>query len=117
MRCMETRREGESQEEPLYRAIFIGRARVGEMISIFKDLRLRPEDFASPVSFQMALSRIYESLLRGLSSEPRKTYVAEVSFQDSMGNNIVFATDLGESLPPLSSQYLRVKIVVEFYEE
>jgi len=104
-------------EEPVYRAIFFGRARIGEMINIFKDIRLRPEDFSSPVAIQMALSRIYEGLMRSLTSEPKKTYVAEVSFQDSMGNTIVFATDLGENIPPFSYQTVKVKIVVEFYSE
>ncbi len=104
-------------EEPIYRIVFLGRARVGEVMEAFKEIRLRPEDFSSPVAMQMALSRIYEALIRSLSGGLDKSYVAEVVFQDSLGNQVIFAADLGKSPPPISTQSLRVKITVEFYRE
>ncbi|MGC9009682.1 MAG: hypothetical protein ACP5I7_03605 [Sulfolobales archaeon] len=104
-------------EEPIFRIIFFGRARVGEVIDAFKEIRLRPEDFSSPVAMQMALSRIYDALVRSLSSGLDRSYVAEVVFQDSLGNQITFAADLGKSPPPISTQNLKVKITVEFYRE
>ncbi len=104
-------------EEPVYRIVFFGRARVGEVINAFKEIRLRPEDFSSPVAMQMALSRIYDTLMRSLSGGLDKSYVAEVLFQDSLGNQVVFAADLGKSPPPISTQNLRVRITVEFYRE
>ncbi|MEZ0290725.1 MAG: hypothetical protein ABWJ42_06525 [Sulfolobales archaeon] len=107
----------ERSEEPVYRVVFVGRARIGEILDTFKNLRIKPEDFANPIALQMALTRLYENLMRSLSSEPRKTYVAEVSFQDSLGSQIIFAADLGETPPPIETQYARVKIVVEFYPD
>lgn len=104
-------------EEPIYRIVFLGRARVGEILDMFRVARLRPEDFSSPIALQMALSRIYEALMKSLTSGSEKSYVAEIVFQDSLGNNVTFAADLGKSPPPISSENLRVRIIVEFYEE
>ncbi|MEM4043316.1 MAG: hypothetical protein QXU60_02780 [Sulfolobales archaeon] len=109
--------ENFSEEEPLQRIIFIGRARIGEVLDTFKELRLRPEDFSSPIAFQMALTRLYENLMRSLSSGPKKSYLAEIIFQDSLGNQVSFAVDLGETPPPVESQNVRVKIIIEFYRD
>lgn len=84
----------------------------------FAAVTLKPEDFSSPVSFQMAISRIYESMMRMMESGgPQHTYMAEVRFNDDMGNTIVFAVDLGPSVPPFSAEKIKARIVVELYEE
>ncbi len=98
-------------------AIFEGEARIGEVMQGLQAIQLRPEDFSSPVALQMALSRIYEAVLKAFESGPKKRYVAEIRFTDSLGNPVVFAVDLGESPPPFSKDKVRARIVVEIYEE
>jgi len=98
-------------------AIFEGEARIGEILSGLQSIQLRPEDLASPIALQMALSRIYESLMRALQEGFKKKYVAEVSFTDNLGNKIVFGVDLGEKLPPFSSNKVKARILVEIVEE
>ncbi|ABM79907.1 hypothetical protein [Hyperthermus butylicus] len=106
------------QEPPSKRlAIFEGEARIGEVIRGLHAIQLRPEDFSSPVALQMALSRIYEAVIKAFEQGPRKQYVAEVRFTDSLGNRVVFAVDLGESPPPFSKDRVKARIVVELYEE
>lgn len=97
--------------------IFEGKAKIGEIISGFEQIVLRPEDLSSPISFQMALSRIMNSLMKSLEKGPRRKYVAEVRFGDSMGNTVVFAIDLGENPPLFSRREVKARIVVELYEE
>ncbi|MEM0374284.1 MAG: hypothetical protein QXV69_03030 [Sulfolobaceae archaeon] len=103
--------------EPVFKMEFEGKAKIGEIFSGFKAIQLRPEDLSSPISFQMALSRIYQELMNAFSQPPRKHYVAEVKFTDSLGNPIVLGVDLGEKVPPLSKKEVKVRIVVEFYDE
>ncbi len=98
-------------------AIFEGEARVGEVMQGLQAIQLRPEDFASPVALQMALSRIYEAVLKAFESGPKKRYVAEIRFTDSLGNPVTFAVDLGETPPPFSKDKVKARIVVEIYEE
>ncbi|MEM1619852.1 MAG: hypothetical protein QXU97_01395 [Fervidicoccaceae archaeon] len=98
-------------------AVFEGTARVGEIARGFMHIQLRPEDLTSPLSFQMALSRIYETLIRTLQEGPKKTFVAEVRFTDSIGQNVSFAVDLGTTPPPFQSERVKAKIIVELYEE
>lgn len=105
-----------SEGEPL-RIVFEGVAKIGEVMSTFKSITLRPEDFSSPVALQMALTRIYDTILKSLTETPRKAYVAEIRFTDSMGNTIVFAADLGESPPPLPGTRVKARIVVELLED
>jgi len=97
--------------------IFEGKAKIGEIMSGFEQIVLRPEDLSSPISFQMALSRIMNSLMKSLEKGPRKKYVAEVRFSDNMGNTVVFAVDLGENPPLFSGREVKARIVVELYEE
>ncbi len=97
--------------------IFEGKARIGEVLSSFQKLVLRPDDLSSPVSFQMALTRIIDSLMRSIEEGPRKKYVAEVKFEDSMGNRIVLAVDLGEKPPLFSKKEVNARIIIELYEE
>jgi len=103
--------------EPVLKMEFEGKARIGEIFSGFKAIQLRPEDLSNPISFQMALSRIYQELINAFSQPPKKHYVAEVKFTDSLGNPIVLGVDLGENVPPLSRKEVKVKITIEFYDE
>jgi hypothetical protein len=98
-------------------AIFEGEARVGEVMQGLQAIQLRPEDFSSPVALQMALSRIYEAVLKAFESGPKKRYVAEIRFTDSLGNPVVFAVDLGETPPPFSKDRVKARIIVEIFEE
>ncbi len=98
-------------------AIFEGEARIGEILGNMLQVQLRPEDFSSPIALQMALSRIYDALMRTLESGPKKKYVAEVRFTDATGSRISFAVDLGEEPPPFSSRNVKARILVEIYEE
>ncbi len=97
-------------------AVFEGEGRVGEMLKAFSAIRLTPEDFSSPIALQMALSRIYSALLKSMEEGQKKRYVAEVRFKDSLGNNVVFAVDLGEEPPPFKSSNIKARIIVELYE-
>lgn len=97
---------------------FEGTARVGKAIRGFLSMSLKPEDFSSPVALQMAFSRIYEAMMKMMEGSAQETtYVAEVRFNDDMGNQIVVAVDLGPSLPPLSTDRVRARIKIELYEE
>lgn len=97
-------------------AIFTGQAKVGEVLGELATIQLRPEDFSSPIALQMAISRIYNALLKSLEKGFKKKYVAEVRFTDALGNNIVFAVDLGEEPPPFASNNVKARILVEIYE-
>jgi len=110
-----TQRAGGEEIKKL--AIFEGEAKIGEIMQGLQAIQLRPEDFSSPVALQMALSRIYEAVLKVLESGPRKRYVAEIRFTDSLGNPVVFAVDLGESPPPFSKDKVKARIIVEIYED
>uniref|UniRef100_A0A7J3ZKY0 Uncharacterized protein n=1 Tax=Fervidicoccus fontis TaxID=683846 RepID=A0A7J3ZKY0_9CREN len=105
------------EEKPKKMAIYEGEARIGEVMKGLAQIQLRPEDFTSPVAMQMALSRIYEALMRTLHEGPRKTFVAEIRFTDSLGQTVVFAVDLGESPPPFQSNRVKARITVEMFEE
>jgi hypothetical protein len=96
---------------------FVGEAKIGEVMTFLKDIKISPEDLSSPVAFQMALSRIYDAVMRNITRGPNKTYIAEVRFTDSMGNRVVFAVDLGPSPPPVSSARVKAKITIEFFED
>lgn len=97
---------------------FEGQARIGKVMKDFLRLSLKPEDFSSPVALQMAISRLYEGMMRMMEEGgPRPTYVAEVRFTDDMGNPVVIAVDLGSETPPFSSDRVRARIRIELYEE
>ena len=98
-------------------AIFEGEAKIGEVIPAFMQIQLKPEDFTSPVSLQMALSRIYEALMSAVQRGPEKKYIAEVRFKDALGNTIVFAIDLGSSPPPFTKREVKARILIEIFEE
>ncbi len=96
---------------------FRGDGRIGKAFKNMAMVALRPEDFSSPVAFQMALSRLYESVLKMMESGgPEQTYVAEVKFTDDLGNQVAIAVDLGKSIPPFSSDKVKVEVTVKIYE-
>ncbi len=98
-------------------AMFQGNARIGEVIGGLASIQLRPEDFTSPIALQMAFSRIYEGVMKAMEKGPKKKYIAEVKFTDSLGNPIVVGVDLGESPPPFSKNEVKARILIELYEE
>ncbi len=104
-------------EEEKRIVIYNGKARIGEVIGGLASIQLRPEDFSSPIALQMAFSRIYEGVIKAMESGPKKKYIAEVKFTDSLGNPVVIGVDLGESPPPFSKKEVKARILVELYEE
>ncbi|MCC6060533.1 MAG: hypothetical protein RRE21_01505 [Desulfurococcales archaeon] len=107
-----------SEREKGVSRVYEGSARVGRIVKNFATVTLKPEDFSSPVAFQMAISRIYESMIKMFESGgPKPTYVAEVRFTDDLGNSVVFAVDLGSTTPPFSGEKVKARIYVEIYEE
>lgn len=96
---------------------FDGKARIGKIMSGMQSMVLKPEDLTSPVAFQMALSRIMEAAMKVVESGgPKPRYVAEIRFTDDLGNNVVFAVDLGEKIPPFSSERVKARITVELFD-
>ena len=104
-------------EEPKRITIFHGKAKVGEILGNLAQIQLRPEDFSSPLSLQMALSRIYDAILKSFQEGLKKKYIAEVKFVDALGNQVIVAVDLGESPPPFSKSEVKAKILIELFEE
>ncbi len=97
--------------------IFNGTAKIGEILAGFSQLTLTPQDMTSPVALQMAISRIYEAMTKAISSGPKKKYVAEVRFTDSLGNPVVLALDLGERMPPFINREVKARILIELFED
>lgn len=112
------RDEKEMEKEKEKRiGIFNGSAKVGEILSGFTQIAITPQDMTSPIALQMALSRIYEAMTKTVETGPKKKFIAEVKFTDSMGNPVVFALDLGDKMPHFSSNEIKARILVELYEE
>ncbi|MDH5806734.1 MAG: hypothetical protein QXW62_02850 [Candidatus Methanomethylicaceae archaeon] len=105
------------RENKVIGGIFTGSAKIGEIIDTFTQLTLTPQDMTSPVALQMALSRIYEAMTRAITTGPKKKYIAEVRFTDALGNPVVIALDLGEKMPPFSSNEVKARISIELFEE
>lgn len=104
-------------EEPEFERSFNGKARIGKVMGGMQSIVLKPEDLSSPVAFQMALSRIMEAAMKMVESGgPKPRYVAEIRFTDDLGNNVVFAVDLGEQIPPFSSENVKARIKVELFD-
>jgi len=104
-------------ETPAYRVEFEGKAKIGEIFGNMISFQLKPEDLTSPLAVQMAISRLYEELMKALQGPPTKRYVAEVRFSDSTGTPVAIGVDLGQTLPPLSKREVKVKVIIEFYDE
>jgi hypothetical protein len=102
---------------PAYKVEFEGKARIGEIFGNMVSFQLRPEDLTSPLAIQMAISRLYEELMKAMQGPPTKHYVAEVRFNDSTGTPVTVGVDLGQTLPPLSKKEVKVKVIIEFYDE
>jgi hypothetical protein len=102
--------------EPVQRFVFEGKAKVGEIMGNITAFQLKPEDLTSPLSLQMAITRFYNELMKMLEN-PKKKFVAEVKFSDSLGNSVSVGIDLGDSLPPLPKKELKAKVIIELYEE
>lgn len=102
---------------PAYKVEFEGKAKIGEVFGNLVSFQLRPEDLTSPLALQMAISRLYDELMKAMQGPPTKHYVAEVRFTDSTGNPVSIGVDLGSNLPPLSKREVKVKVVIEFYDE
>ncbi|MBC7121257.1 MAG: hypothetical protein H5T33_06785 [Candidatus Methanosuratus sp.] len=109
--------ENEDKEKEKSIGIFNGSAKVGEILSGFTQVAITPQDMTSPIALQMALSRIYEAMTKVAETGPKKKFIAEVRFTDSMGNPVVFALDLGEQMPHFSSNEVKARILVELFEE
>ncbi|QKQ99385.1 hypothetical protein GWK48_02340 [Metallosphaera tengchongensis] len=103
--------------QPTHRVEFEGKAKIGEVMGNLTSIQLRPEDLSSPIAFQMAISRIYSELMNMMNQGPTKHYVAEVKFTDSMGNPVAVGVDFGDRIPPLSKKEVKVKVILEFYDE
>ena len=105
-------------EESVYEKEFTGKGRIGKVMSGVEVLTLKPEDLSSPIALQMALSRILEAAMKiAESGGPKPRYVAEIRFVDDLGNAVSFAVDLGETMPPFSSNKVKARIIVELYDE
>lgn len=97
---------------------FEGEARIGKVLKNFTQISLRPEDLSSPLAFQMAFTRIYESIIKIMEQGgPKPTYIAEIKFVDDLGNTIVVGVDLGDELPPFSKDRVKARVIIELYEE
>jgi|SRR5579875_47619 len=104
-------------QQPTVKVEFEGKAKIGEIMGVFKAIQLKPEDLSNPLAFQMALSRIYSELMNILNQRQEMHYVADVTFTDSMGNPISIGVDFGDKIPPLSKKEVKAKITIEFYDE
>lgn len=81
------------------------------------EVRLSPQDLSDPVSFQIAISRMYDALMKAIEGGSKYSYVAKIKFVDSLGNEISVAVDLGEEPPPFMSRNVKARVTVELYEE
>ncbi|MCC6013419.1 MAG: hypothetical protein LM593_03525 [Candidatus Verstraetearchaeota archaeon] len=104
-------------ESKIVGGVFSGTAKIGEILDTFMQLTLTPQDITSPIALQMALSRIYETMTKALTKGPKKKYIAEVRFTDALGNPVVIGLDLGEKLPPFTSNEVKARIIIELFEE
>ncbi len=107
----------DKSEKEKVMGVLTGTAKVGEVLAGFTQLSITPQDMTSPVALQMAISRIYETMTKAVEAGPKKKFVAEVRFNDSMGNQIVMALDLGQQLPPFVNKDVKARILVELYED
>lgn len=107
-----------SEEKPEIVKRVEAEAKVGKALKNIAMVSLRPEDLSSPASFQMAISRLYESIMKMMESGgPEQTYIAEVKFTDDLGNPVSIAIDLGKETPPFSSQKVKAEVTIRLYEE
>jgi len=90
-----------SEERIEFTKTFRAEGKVGKAFKNIAMVSLRPEDFSSPVALQMALSRLYESVMKMFEGGgPKQTYVVEVRFTDDLGNPVSFAVSLEKGGTP-----------------
>ncbi len=103
------------------KALFNGYARIDRVsVNIAKGLaeaKITPQDLTNPVAFQLAFSKLYDTLLKVMESGDEPSYVAEVRFKDSLGNEVVMAVDLGKEMPAFTNNVVKARITVELFEE
>ncbi|MEM2020801.1 MAG: hypothetical protein QXP80_01060 [Zestosphaera sp.] len=108
-------------EEVRYTLSFEGYGQVERVpLNIAKGLvgvRLTPQDLSDPVSFQLAFSRMYNTLMKALEGGDKYSYVVKVTFRDGLGNEVSMAVDLGEEIPAFASKNVKARVTVELYEE
>jgi hypothetical protein len=107
----------ENKEHKSVGGVFTGTAKVGEVLAGFSQVALTQQDLTSPVAMQMAMSRIYEAMTKAVESGPKRKFVAEVKFVDSMGNPVVLALDLGDKTPPFMNKDVKARILIELTED
>lgn len=59
--------------QPTFKVEFEGKAKVGQVMGNLQALSLKPEDFASPLALQMALSKLYNDLMKSLTENHNLT--------------------------------------------
>jgi len=106
------------EEEKEYKIlkIFEGEARIGEVLEGMENLVIKPEDLSSPVAFQMALTRMIDTLTKSMEKGFKKKYVAEIRFRDSSGNQVIVVADLGESKPLFTKDRVKATVLIELSE-
>jgi len=108
-------------DEVKYASSFEGYGEVERvLLNIAKGLaevRLTPQDLSDPVSFQIAISRMYDALMKAIEGGSKYSYIAKIRFRDSLGNEVSMAIDLGEEPPPFVNKNVKARITVELYEE
>ncbi|ALU11646.1 hypothetical protein EYM_03335 [Ignicoccus islandicus DSM 13165] len=100
-----------------YVATLEGEARIRKLNIPIMRLDITPEDLNSPLSFQILMEKIMESVTKTLEEEPHPQYMAEVSIRDSLGMPVRFVVNLGDKVPYFSKDKVKVRLILEFYEE
>jgi len=95
----------------------MGTAKVGEVLAGFTQLSITPSGYDEPGRAADGDKQDYEAMTKAVESGPKKKFVAEVKFNDSMGNPITMALDLGQKLPPFVNKEVKARILVELYED
>ena len=96
---------------------FVGEAKLGRLDVPPMVLELGPDDLASPLSFQMALSKLIDKIMDTLEKPPEPHYYAEVRLRDHLNRPVSIAIDLGKSIPPFSKDKVKARVIIEIYEE
>ncbi len=94
-----------------------GEAKIGRLDIPPMVLELSPDDLTSPISFQMALSRLVDKIMDTLENPPEPHYFAEVRIRDHLNRPVSIAIDLGKSIPPFSKDKVKARVIIEIYEE
>ena len=106
-------------EKPALRLEFSGKAKVGEVSALFKELNLDVEEMlTNPTAFYMSLTKLLNAITaKDFSQLTQKSYMASISFKDSNGKTITFNADLGDKMPLISKDEVKARIIIEIYDE